>query len=87
MENGQKNWKNDLSMMSSLFHRVKISILFRISDLGLTWRDFPVTLYCRCNTSEAEAIELSPCNPACPGATCLNQTVKSIRLYVLGTAY
>lgn len=63
MENGQKNGKNDLSMISSLFHRVKISILFRISDLGLTWRDFPVTLYCRCNTLEVKAIELGPFKP------------------------
>ena len=32
-------------------------------DCGLPWRDMPGKLYCRCDNSEIEAIELSPCKP------------------------
>ncbi len=38
-------------------------------NIGLPWRELPGRLCCRCNTSEVESIELSPCKPACPGAT------------------
>ncbi len=37
--------------------------LFRISCLGLPWRDLPRTVRCRWNTSEVEAIEVGPSKP------------------------
>ena len=33
------------------------------------WRDVIVKSYCRFNINDAGAIKLSPCMPACPGAT------------------
>jgi hypothetical protein len=33
------------------------------------WRDVIVINYCRFNIKDAGAIKLSPCMPACPGAT------------------
>jgi hypothetical protein len=35
----EKNWKKDLSMMSSLFHRVKVSDLFWPALPALARRD------------------------------------------------
>ena len=42
---------------------------------GPPWHDLSGTLCCRCNISQSEDIELSPCKPACPGATALYQAI------------
>jgi len=39
------------------------SYFFRISCLGLPWRNLPGALCCRCNFSGVESIELSTCKP------------------------
>ncbi len=62
--------------------------LFRASDFGPPWRDVLKSRYGQeCNIWEVQNIEFNPCKSACPGAMCLNQTVKSIRFYVLGSSY
>ena len=48
---------------------------------GPPWRHLPGTLCCRCNISRAEGIKLSPCKPACPGATLSNSYIWAVGFF------
>ena len=57
------------------------SYFFRISCLGLPWRNLPGALCCRCNFSGVESIELSPCKPGLgQGFRIYNKLIKQIIL-------